>query len=255
MFPPATSRLKSAKHSRPPWQRRASVVVELERPALRQPWRYVRGAPRNRQITPNTRFTLTGPAAGSDLVKTAADRTGRRVSGTFGNCSGSTTPWDTVLSGEETSTATSRQLSRVRQPPLWAEKQAERLRLEAIDPRFDATQPDYAAEPHRFGYIVEIDPHDPESIPRKHTAWGGSSTRAPTSASMTTALWPRTWVMTRASSISTSSLPRRSTAEVPRLRRGAITSGYLPRATSTWPASVGPSSLGTTTSARVHGFR
>ena len=68
--------------------------------ALRQPWRYVRGAPRNRRITPNTRFTLTGPAAGSDLVKTAADRTGRRVSGT-GNCSGSTTPWDTVLSGEE----------------------------------------------------------------------------------------------------------------------------------------------------------
>ena len=36
-------------------------------------------------------FTLTSPAAGSDLVKTAADPTGRRVSGTIGNCSGSVT--------------------------------------------------------------------------------------------------------------------------------------------------------------------
>ena len=43
---------------------------------------------------------------------------------------------------------------------------------EKIDPRFDATTPAYANEPHRFGYIVEIDPSDPTSTPRKHTAMG-----------------------------------------------------------------------------------
>ena len=69
--------------------------------ATRRPWRYVRGAALNRRITARTPFTLTGPAAGSDLLKTAADRSGRRVIGTFGNCSGRSTPWGTVLSGEE----------------------------------------------------------------------------------------------------------------------------------------------------------
>ena len=66
-------------------------IVELERPALGQPWRYIRGARRNRRITAYTPFTLTGPAAGGDLVKTAADPTGRRVSRAIGDCSGSVT--------------------------------------------------------------------------------------------------------------------------------------------------------------------
>ena len=82
MFPPATSETEEREAFKATMAAQGFSVVELER-QLRQPWRYVRGAPRNRRITPNTRFTLTGPAAGSDLVKTAADRTGRRVSGTL----------------------------------------------------------------------------------------------------------------------------------------------------------------------------
>jgi secreted PhoX family phosphatase len=151
-------------------------VVELERNGRGRPWRYVRGGRKNRRITAATPFRLTGPAAGGALVKTAADPSGTRVYGTFGNCAGGTTPWGTVLSGEENFNgyfiADPNAVGSKRYGLSRPSSGETTNKWEKVDPRFDATKAGYQNEPHRFGYIVEVDPQDPTSTPRKHTAMG-----------------------------------------------------------------------------------
>jgi secreted PhoX family phosphatase len=64
MFPPSESEIQEQEALNATMAAQGLSVVELERPAARQPWRYLRGAARNRRITAHTPFTLTGPAAG-----------------------------------------------------------------------------------------------------------------------------------------------------------------------------------------------
>ena len=89
------------------------------------------------------------------------------------NCAGGTTPWGTVLSGEENFNqyfrATGTDVKETRYG-LSATQDARNWR--SIDPRWDATTADYAHEPNRFGWVVEVDPSDPTSTPVKHTAMG-----------------------------------------------------------------------------------
>jgi len=149
------------------------TVVELERRNKNQPWRYVQGAPLNRRFLSDTSYELTGPAAGSALVTTVADPAGRTIKGTLGNCSGGTTPWGTILSGEENfngyfvSAGTSPEDKRY---GLSSKPTARQWELD--DPRFDTRNPGYANESNRFGWIVEVDPQDPTSTPKKHSAMG-----------------------------------------------------------------------------------
>ncbi|WP_065962224.1 PhoX family protein [Streptomyces sparsogenes] len=131
----------------------------------------------NRRITATTPFEVTGPAAGSKLLRTSADPTGKRILGTLNNCGGGITPWGTVLSGEEnfnqyfanggsvTDPATAARLKRYGIAGAATERKWERF-----DKRFDVAQE--PNEPHRFGWVIEIDPYDPESTPRKLTALG-----------------------------------------------------------------------------------
>lgn len=148
-------------------------VVELKRDKKGEPWEYIRGGKLNRRITLDTKFELTGPVAGSDFVKTAADPEGRFVLGTLGNCAGGTTPWGTILSGEENFNGffrTEGTSDGDRRYGLGNKSTGMGWELE--DPRFDARGDDYRNEPNRFGYIVEIDPENPNSVPKKHTSMG-----------------------------------------------------------------------------------
>ncbi|MPY63965.1 PhoX family protein [Streptomyces spongiae] len=126
--------------------------------------------PLNRRVTATTEFRLTGPVAGSDLVKTSADPTGTKVLGTLNNCSGGTTPWGTTLHGEENFNQYFANGSRATDKRYGIGTTASERKWERFDKRFDLAQE--PNEVHRFGYVVEFDPYDPSSTPRKHTAIG-----------------------------------------------------------------------------------
>jgi secreted PhoX family phosphatase len=149
------------------------TVVELERKNRNQPWTYVKGAGLNRRYLNSTVYELTGPAAGSPLVRTVEDPSGRAIKGTLGNCSGGTTPWGTILSGEENfngyfvSPGTSASDKRY---GLTSNATARQWELD--DPRFDTRNAGFENEANRFGWIVEVDPFDPTSTPKKHSSLG-----------------------------------------------------------------------------------
>jgi len=137
-------------------------------------WEIVVDSPFNRRITHNTEMTLTGPAAGHDLLKTEADPTGTVVLGTLNNCGAGKTPWGTYLTCEENFNGYFGTTASDFEPPEHYERYgigAEgRYAYEKFDSRFDvANNPN---EPHRHGWIVEIDPADASSTPIKHTALG-----------------------------------------------------------------------------------
>jgi hypothetical protein len=170
MFPPG---MDPETLIRTAWAAHGMSVVQLKRRRRGDTWTYVPGARVNRRITLDTPFAVDGPAAGSELLRTVEDPTGTRVRGTMNNCAGGTTPWGTVLSGEENFNqyfrATGTDPKEVRYG-LSATQDSRNWR--SVDPRWDATQPGYVNEPNRFGWIVEIDPSDPRSTPVKHTAMG-----------------------------------------------------------------------------------
>ncbi|WP_342319012.1 PhoX family protein [Corynebacterium mayonis] len=133
--------------------------------------------PLNRRITGNTMFEVTGPAAGSDLLKTSTDPEGKSVEGTFNNCSGGITPWGTVLSGEENfeqyfanREALDNERAAEDAKRLGAVEGASERKWETVHDRFDlAKEPN---ELNRFGWLVEVNPLEPNSTPVKHTALG-----------------------------------------------------------------------------------
>jgi uncharacterized protein len=140
----------------------------------------------NRRVTAESTILITGPAAGHELLKTSADPTGRRVRGMLNNCSAGKTPWGTVLTCEENfnqyfannSSLPADDPRKAIHTRYGLTSGASERRWEQHYDRFDiAKEPN---EPFRFGYVVEIDPFDPYSIPKKRTALGRTKHEAAT---------------------------------------------------------------------------
>ena len=136
-------------------------------------WKPVVDSKYNRRITATTKMHVAGPARGSQFVRTNADPTGTVVFGTFANCAGGKTPWGTVLTCEENFNNYFAHDTTKRHATYGVPNRAEDDSYngwEKTHERFDvAKEPN---EPHRFGYVVEIDPYDPTSTPKKRTALG-----------------------------------------------------------------------------------
>ncbi|KJZ17167.1 PhoX family protein [Loktanella sp. S4079] len=137
-------------------------------------WAIVQDSDLNRRITQNTPMTIAGPAAGHPLLQTEADPAGVTVLGTMNNCGAGKTPWGTYLTCEENFNgyfgSTDPEFTAPDGYARYGIGREGRYAYEKFDARFDTSK--NPNEPHRFGYIVEIDPSDPTSTPIKHTALG-----------------------------------------------------------------------------------
>ena len=147
-------------------------IIEIEK--VDGAWRRVADSKYNRRITGTTETLVTGPAAGHDRLKTSADATGTKVLGTLNNCAGGVTPWGTYLLAEENfhgyfagelpaDHKEAANYERLGAPGGW-------YQWHNFHDRFDVSRE--PNEMNRFGYIVEVDPMDPNSVPKKRTALG-----------------------------------------------------------------------------------
>ena len=167
-------------------------------------WSYNQSSSLNRRITPFTPMAFNGPVRGNAILRTLFSPTGVAGRGTINNCANGTMPWNTYLTAEENwagyfrrSTgdvaarggATARvnvSLARYGIP----EGRAGNNNWTTVVPA-DPTSTNYSKwnitvnpaaaadgtgdfrnEAFQYGWIVEIDPFDPASTPRKRTALG-----------------------------------------------------------------------------------
>ena len=169
-------------------------VVEVRRSvAGGSNWEVVAGV-YNRRVTALTEMEMRGPVRGNDKIKTKFSPTGALTRGTLNNCSHGYTPWNTYLTCEENwsgyfRNSTDASADRPREHRRYGvphSGQSSRYNWETATPalgndlsvRFDcgsieaSAVEDYRNEPNTMGWIVEIDPFDPFSTPKKRTTMG-----------------------------------------------------------------------------------
>ncbi|SNY49875.1 hypothetical protein SAMN06297280_1567 [Arsukibacterium tuosuense] len=150
-------------------------------------WQLVNNSPFNRRITAATPMELAGPVRGSNKVVTKYSPEGSRTRGTLNNCGNGFTPWGTYLTCEENWAGyfVNTDAEQPREHQRYGVSGSNgRYFWETATPaadqyqRFNASataasaSEDYRNEPNTYGWIVEIDPFNPDSVPQKRTALG-----------------------------------------------------------------------------------
>lgn len=170
-MPPAVMPLEKVRKSQ---ASHGVSVIEVGRQANGS-WTVIE-SPRARRLTANTPMAISGPAT---------EKIGQHVLGTLNNCAAGRTPWGTYLTCEENfqglfGTDHPNYQPDPNQARYGLEKAGYTYRIKGQpisvyrwwqqDQRFDLSFPDNDSE--RFGYVVEIDPLRPDSVPVKRTALG-----------------------------------------------------------------------------------
>ncbi|MGQ0620964.1 MAG: PhoX family protein [Panacagrimonas sp.] len=188
----------SAEGVRPTGQVRKEIeahgvsIIEIAKNASGQ-FELVRSSPRNRRLTAATTMRLSGPARRSAQLITRFSPTGTRTRGTVNNCAEGFTPWGTYLTCEENyagyfarPTATddpnrsARELTAFARDGVnstlgrfnWASAPGDRFERWSATVSGATAADDYRNVSNTFGWVVEVDPFDPTSVPVKRTALG-----------------------------------------------------------------------------------
>jgi len=169
-------------------------VVEVKRPATGTDMSMVRGSRYNRRVTSATPMAFSGPVKGSSLVRTKYSPDGTMARGTNNNCANGYTPWGTYLTCEENflnvisraagddalrTAPEVKALNRYglpqnrRSPYAWDTAGTADLFARWTSSVTGATAADdYRNTINTFGWVVEIDPFNPEAVPVKRSALG-----------------------------------------------------------------------------------
>lgn len=170
-------------------------VVEVRRGSSGNAVSMVRGSRFNRRITSATLMAFGGPVRGSDLVKTADSPAGTHTRGTNNNCANGYTPWGTYLTCEENylnvisraagdnALRSAKEVSGLNRyglpqnrvsPYRWDTVSSSDARYARFSSSVTAASADldYRNTINTFGWVVEIDPFQPDSVPVKRSALG-----------------------------------------------------------------------------------
>ncbi|MGB2079246.1 MAG: PhoX family protein [Vibrio sp.] len=164
-------------------------VVRIKRDANGL-WQVVENDSYNKRYTSDTPMTLAGPVAMTDHVITPYSKDGSTARGTSNNCGNGTTPWGTYMTCEENWPGYFVDLGEMSEANQrigisdsgtrygWDHLAGHADEIDDEFARFNitatganATQ-DYRNEANGHGYLVEIDPYNPDAMAVKRTAMG-----------------------------------------------------------------------------------